>query len=1039
MKKLIYLFTLLMFSAGLQAQTVADIISGSPDHTILAAAIDAAGLEPTLQGDGPFTVFAPTDAAFGDLPAGTVDALLQDIPQLTAILLYHVVSGNVGSGDLTNGFVETVNGSNIVVNLTAGVVINGTSNVTGPDVTASNGVVHVVDGVLLPPPATVVDIIAGSPDHTTLAAAVTAAGLIPTLQGDGPFTVFAPTDDAFDLLPEGTVEALLEDIPTLTAILTYHVVGAAALSTDLSDGFVATLNGSNVLVNLTADGVVINNSALVTVADLFADNGVVHVIDAVLLPPPATVVDIILESEVHTTLAAAVDAAGLVPALQGDGPFTVFAPTDDAFDLLPEGTVEALLNDIDALTAILTYHVVNGAVLSTDLEEGFVTTLNGSDIEVSITAEGVFINDAQVIIADLFADNGVVHVIDAVLLPPVTVADIISGSDVHTTLTAALDAADLLETLDGPGAFTVFAPTDDAFDLLPEGTVDALLNDIPTLTSILLYHVVDGTVLSSDLSNGLVATLNGSNVLVNITDEGDVILNGNVMVILADLEAANGVVHVVDAVLLPPPATVVDIILESEVHTTLAAAVAAADLVETLQGEGPFTVFAPTDEAFDLLPEGTVDALLNDIPTLTQILLYHAVGGNVLSTDLVDGFVTTINGSDILVNITAEGVIINNTAQVIIADLIADNGVVHVIDAVLLPPPATVVDIITASPVHTTLAAAVDAAGLIPTLQGEGPFTVFAPTDAAFELLPEGTVEALLDDIDALTAILTYHVVGGNVLSTDLEEGFVTTLNGADVEVTINADGVFINDAQVILADLFADNGVVHVIDAVLLPPAEPITVVDIILESPVHTTLATAVAAAGLVETLQGEGPFTVFAPTDDAFADLPAGALDALLDDPTGALTDVLLYHVVSGNVLSTDLVDGAVPTLQGQDVVVDLSGAMVMINDAAVILADLVADNGVVHVIDAVLLPTTNVELINPIADFNVYPNPARDNMTIAGDVPAGAMINIYDNLGRSVMTTSFTGYANINVSDFSRGMYTIMIVAENAVRVKQFMVD
>lgn len=1038
MKKLIYLFTLLIVSAGLQAQTVADIISDSPDHTILAAAIDAAGLEGTLQSDGPFTVFAPTDDAFDALPPGTVDALLNDIPLLTDILLYHVVSGNVESTDLTNGFVETVNGSNIVVNLTAGVVINGTSNVTLPDVTATNGVVHVVDGVLLPPPATVVDIITGSPIHTTLAAAVDAAGLIPTLEGDGPFTVFAPTDDAFDLLPEGTVAALLDDIPTLTAILTYHVVGAAALSTDLEDGFVTTVNGSDVLINLTEDGVVINNTALVTIADLFADNGVVHVIDAVLLPPPATVVDIILESEVHTTLAAAVDAAGLVPTLQGDGPFTVFAPTDDAFDLLPEGTVAALLDDIDALTAILTYHVVGGNVLSTDLEEGFVTTLNGSDVEVTINEDGVFINDAQVIIADLFADNGVVHVIDAVLLPPVTVADIILGSEDHTTLAAALDAAELVETLEGEGPFTVFAPTDDAFDLLPEGTVAALLDDIPTLTSILLYHVVGGNVLSSDLEDGFVTTVNGSDILVNLTEDG-VILNGNVMVTLADLEADNGVVHVVDAVLLPPPATVVDIILESDVHTTLAAAVAAADLVETLQGDGPFTVFAPTDDAFDLLPDGTVEALLDDIPALTSILLYHAVEGNVLSTDLEDGFVTTINGSDILVSITEDGVIINNTAQVIIADLFADNGVVHVIDAVLLPPPATVVDIITASPIHTTLAAAVDAAGLVPTLQGDGPFTVFAPTDDAFDLLPDGTVEALLDDIDALTAILTYHVVGGNVLSTDLEEGFVTTLNGADVEVTINMDGVFINDAQVILADLFADNGVVHVIDAVLLPPAEPITVVDIILESPVHTTLATAVAAAGLVETLQGDGPFTVFAPTDEAFADLPDGALDALLDDPTGALTEVLLYHVVSGNVLSTDLTDGAVPTLQGEDVVVDLSGAMVMINDAAVITADLVADNGVVHVINGVLLPPTNVEDINPIADFNIYPNPARDNMTIAGDVPAGAMINIYDNLGRSVMTTSFTGYANINVSDFSRGMYTIMIVADNAVRVKQFMVD
>ena len=136
------------------------------------------------------------------------------------------------------------------------------------------------------------------------------------------------------------------------------------------------------------------------------------------------------------------------------------------------------------------------------------------------------------------------------------------------------------------------------------------------------------------------------------------------------------------------------------------------------------------------------------------------------------------------------------------------------------PPTNTVVDIVVNSEDHTTLEAAVVAAGLVETLSGEGPFTVFAPTDSAFAALPEGTLEAVLADIDLLTAILTYHVVGSTALSTDLADGMmVTTLNGADVTVTINADGVFINDAQVTVADLIADNGVVHVIDAVLLPP----------------------------------------------------------------------------------------------------------------------------------------------------------------------------------------------------------------------------
>ena len=751
-----------------------------------------------------------------------------------------------------------------------------------------------------------------------------------------------------------------------------------------------------------------------------------------------TVVDIIVNSEDHNTLEAAVLAAGLEGVLSGDGPFTVFAPTDAAFEALPAGTVDALLADIPALTAILTYHVVGAAAFSGDLSDGqVIATLNGADVTVSLDG-GVFINNAQVIIADIAASNGVVHVIDAVLLPPapITVVDIIVNSEVHNTLEAAVLAAGLEGVLAGEGPFTVFAPTDAAFAALPAGTVEALLADIPTLTAILTYHVVGAAAFSGDLSDGqVIATLNGADVTVSL--DGGVFIN-DAQVILADIEASNGVVHVIDAVLLPPaPITVVDIIVNSEVHNILEAAVLAAGLEGVLAGEGPFTVFAPTDAAFEALPAGTVDALLADIPTLTAILTYHVVGAAAFSGDLSDGqVIATLNGADVTVSL--DGGVFINDAQVILADIAASNGVVHVIDAVLLPPaPITVVDIIVNSEVHNTLEAAVLAAGLEGVLAGEGPFTVFAPTDAAFAALPAGTVEALLADIPTLTAILTYHVVGAAAFSGDLSDGqVIATLNGADVTVSLDG-GVFINDAQVILADIAASNGVVHVIDAVLLPPA-PITVLDIIVNSEVHNTLEVAVLAAGLDDELSGDGPFTVFAPTDAAFAALPAGTIEALLAD-AGALTNILLYHVVGAAALSTDLSDGqSIETLQGQDVVVGIDMMTVTINDATVIVADLVADNGVVHVIDAVLLPGTGVEAVNPIADFNVYPNPASFQVNIVGEVPAGANLNIYDAVGRSVYTSTFTGVANIDVSNFSKGVYTMMVVAEGAIRVKQFMV-
>lgn len=556
---------------------------------------------------------------------------------------------------------------------------------------------------------------------------------------------------------------------------------------------------------------------------------------------PATVVDIVVNSPVHNVLEAAVLEADLAGALSSDGPFTVFAPTDDAFIALAGAlgaTAEELLA-LPELTDILLYHVVGGTALSTDLSDGqFITTLNGADVVVTINDEGIFINNAQVTVADIVAGNGVVHVIDAVLLPtdapePTnTVVDIVVNSPVHNVLEAAVLQADLAGALSGEGPFTVFAPTDDAF-LSLAGALGATAEDLlalPELADILLYHVVGSTALSSDLTDGqTIATLNGAEVTVTINEAG--IFINDAQVTVADLVADNGVVHVIDAVLIPPTSeptgTVVDIVVNSEVHNLLEAAVLEADLAETLSGEGPFTVFAPTDDAFIALAEALTLAPedLLALPELADILLYHVVGATALSTDLSDGqMVTTLNGADVTVTINEAGIFIND-AQVIVADLVATNGVVHVIDAVLTPPVPTntVVDIIVNSDIHTILEAAVLEADLVGALSGEGPFTVFAPTDEAFAALAEalGATAADLLALPELTDILLYHVVGATAFSTDLSDGqMVATLNGAEVEVSIECDGsIFINDAQVILADIEADNGVVHVLDAVLLPP----------------------------------------------------------------------------------------------------------------------------------------------------------------------------------------------------------------------------
>ena len=267
-----------------------------------------------------------------------------------------------------------------------------------------------------------------------------------------------------------------------------------------------------------------------------------------------------------------------------------------------------------------------------------------------------------------------------------------------------------------------------------------------------------------------------------------------------------------------------------------------------------------------------------------------------------------------------------------------------------------------------TLVAAVQAAGLVDTLKGEGPFTVFAPSEEAFAALPAGTLETLLADPSGdLTQILLYHVVPGKVMAADVTDGLeAETAQGGKVKFMVADGKVMINDANIVATDVVASNGVIHVIDKVILPPAPAAeeaaaeapaagTIPEVAAAAGGFETLLAAVTAAGLGETLSGEGPFTVFAPTDAAFAALPAGTVETLLADPTGDLTQILLYHVVPGKVMAADVTDGLeAETAQGGKVKFTVADGKVMINGANIVATDIAASNGVIHVIDAVILP-------------------------------------------------------------------------------------
>jgi len=549
-----------------------------------------------------------------------------------------------------------------------------------------------------------------------------------------------------------------------------------------------------------------------------------------LVPPteaPQTIVDIAVADGRFLTLVAAVQAAGLVETLSGAGPFTVFAPTDDAFAKLPAGTLEDLLKpeNKQMLTDILLYHVVPGSVKAADvvtLTEA--ETALGKMVTVKVEGDKVFINDAQVIITDIVASNGIIHVVDTVILPPadevkLDIVDLAVANGSFTKLVEAVQAAGLVETLKGERPFTVFAPTDEAFAKLPEGTLETLLKpeNKMMLADILLYHVVPGSVKAADVSDGLIADSALGTSLFFKLDMGKAYVN-EAQIVMTDIEASNGIIHVIDTVILPKD--IVDAAVFNK-FDKLAAALTAAELVDTLKGEGPFTVFAPTDAAFDKLPEGTLDTLVKpeNKQQLTDILLYHVVPGSVPAADVSDGLIAdSALGTSLFFKVDMGKVYINE-AQIVVTDIKTTNGIIHVIDTVILPK-----DIVDAAVFNKfdKLAAALTAAGLVDTLKGAGPFTVFAPTDAAFDKLPAGTLDSLFkpENKKQLTDILLYHVVAANVPAAEVVNlTEAATVLGKKVTVKVEGDKVYVNDAQVVITDIKATNGIIHVINAVLLPP----------------------------------------------------------------------------------------------------------------------------------------------------------------------------------------------------------------------------
>jgi uncharacterized surface protein with fasciclin (FAS1) repeats len=263
----------------------------------------------------------------------------------------------------------------------------------------------------------IVQVASSNPDFSTLVTAVKKAGLVKALSGKGPYTVFAPTDEAFAKIPPATLHSVQDDPKLLATVLTYHVVAGRLNVADLKPGPLKTVAGPDLTITKDGDKTLVNGTPIV-VSDIGATNGVIQVVGDVLLPAFDTIVGEASTLAGFSTLVSLVAKADLVKTLSGTGPFTVFAPIDDAFAKVPKATLDAVGADTALLTKVLTYHVVPGKLTTADLKPGKLATVNGASLTITNVDGKVLVDGHPIALANVPATNGVIQVMGDVLLPP---------------------------------------------------------------------------------------------------------------------------------------------------------------------------------------------------------------------------------------------------------------------------------------------------------------------------------------------------------------------------------------------------------------------------------------------------------------------------------------------------------------------------------------------------------------------------------------------------------------------------------------------
>ncbi|XP_077955893.1 periostin, osteoblast specific factor b isoform X3 [Gasterosteus aculeatus] len=509
--------------------------------------------------------------------------------------------------------------------------------------------------------------------------------LRPEIEGSGSFTIFVPSNDAWELLDEEVRSALVSNVNIeLYNALHYHMANKRLFTKDLRNGMTVTsmYNDLGLQINHYSNGVVTVNCARIIHANQVATNGVVHVLDRVISSVGNTIQEVVDIEDELTTLSDVAQNSGIMEKLGQPGHYTLFAPTNEAFESLGSEVLERLQGDKEVLKALLNYHLLDSVQCSEAIMTGTsYETMEGNNIEIGCDGESLTVNGIKMVLKkDIVTTNGVIHLIDRVLMPDSAkqVMELMGSS--QSTFGDLVSELGFSAAMRGGAEYTLLAPLNVAF------SDEVMSMDQSLLRIILENHILKRKIVLGELFNGQrLETIAGKYLRVFIYRTAVCIENS--CLVRGSKEGSNGALHLMKILLNPAEKSMFEILREKGGFKIFLSLMEAAGLTDLLKQEGEFTLFAPSDKAFAGLSQTDLTLLKSDMNALRTILLYHFNNGIVIGGGLETGvtnLLKSLQGSNLRV-MSANNSMLVNSVQVPASDIMATNGVIHFVNQVLYP------------------------------------------------------------------------------------------------------------------------------------------------------------------------------------------------------------------------------------------------------------------------------------------------------------------------------------------------------------------